>query len=73
MIWYVVITSFEVCKMAGESVCGQGMLAPPYPTHVDDTRQGGAQGCFRRRNRPHDETYNIVCHAYDIVCRPMMS
>jgi hypothetical protein len=34
---------------------------------------GGAPGSFSRRNRQHDETYDIVCHAYDIVCRPTMS
>ena len=28
---------------------------------------GGAPGCFRRRNRPHDKTYYIVCETYDIV------
>ena len=34
---------------------------------------GGAPGCFRRRNRPHDKTYDIVCHTYDIVCKPTIS
>ena len=56
--------------------CGQGHSVR-LPTHKQAkrrnhrkmlTRASGAPGCFRRRNRPHDETYDIVCHAYDIVC-----